>query len=437
METPQIRIITEEFRAIGKAEIAIDGITVVAGENGCGKSTISKLLYHLYKTASSFELLVFNEVKYKLRNVERFLEIALFELFTGVQDRKAREDFRKELFALSKFSDTPLEVQAKSWLSMIEKVAELNTDENQNKKRINTRSNRFKFILKDILRGGNIDEKSTGLPFDKIRDFVEIVFLEASERIQTRPSSLFKEALKSVFSDDKLPGVFDVLEFEEQIISLNNDYISIPYLVQNVVYIDTPMMIGIEQSDNIHWDDLNKLLSRKGNSKTPEISDSIRTQIIQGEVAFNDDNSEFSDDFVYKREDGKVFNLLDCATGVKSFAILQLLIKNGSLNDKTLLIIDEPESNLHPQWIVEYARLIVMLNKKIGLKIFVATHNPDMVSAIKYISLKEEVASRLNFYLAEKANSSFTYNYRSLGNEIDPIFESFNIAIDRIHQYGN
>ena len=56
MTTPQIRIKTEGFRAIGKADIIINGITVVAGENGCGKSTISKLLYYLYKTASNYDL---------------------------------------------------------------------------------------------------------------------------------------------------------------------------------------------------------------------------------------------------------------------------------------------------------------------------------------------------------------------------------------------
>lgn len=62
-----------------------------------------------------------------------------------------------------------------------------------------------------------------------------------------------------------------------------------------------------------------------------------------------------------------MYNLLDVATGVKSFAILQLLIKNGSLSDKTLLIMDEPESHLHPQWTVKYARLIVLLDKEVGI----------------------------------------------------------------------
>ncbi len=41
MEESQIKITVNNFRAIEKAEINIDGITVVTGENGCGKSTLS------------------------------------------------------------------------------------------------------------------------------------------------------------------------------------------------------------------------------------------------------------------------------------------------------------------------------------------------------------------------------------------------------------
>ena len=101
-----------------------------------------------------------------------------------------------------------------------------------------------------------------------------------------------------------------------------------------------------------------------------------------------------------------------------------------------MLIIDEPESHLHPQWIVEYARMIVLLHKHIRVKFFLASHNPDMVSAIRYIAEKEGVLDNVNYYLAEKAEEAYLYNYRALGSDIAPIFGSFNIAIDRISQYS-
>jgi predicted ATP-dependent endonuclease of OLD family len=113
-----------------------------------------------------------------------------------------------------------------------------------------------------------------------------------------------------------------------------------------------------------------------------------------------------------------------------------MLYKSGFLHNKTLLIIDEPETHLHPQWVVEYARLIVLLNKELGVKFFIASHHPDMISAIKYISEKEKTSSILHFYLAEKTDGSFEYEYKDLGTDIEGIFSSFNIAFERIDLYG-
>ena len=47
----------------------------------------------------------------------------------------------------------------------------------------------------------------------------------------------------------------------------------------------------------------------------------------------------------------------------------------------TLLVLDEPETNLHPTWQVQYARAICELVKT-GTKILVTTHSPYMVEAI-------------------------------------------------------
>ena len=437
MKTPNIRIKTEGFRAVNQADLIIDGITLVAGENGCGKSSISKLLYFLYKTVSNYDFLVKKNLFSSLQDILRFLDIVQQELTINLKDRSLRDEYRREITELKRglYGSEFLEDELNNWLRVVDKIEQIYTSSEVKtiKPSVLGKSVRLKYIIKDILKIQNSDDDFLQ-SFPKIKTLIERRFKESINKIKSRPTSLFIEELKLVFSDGNLPKKFEVLEFDDLIVALDKNNLSIPYSIQNAIYIDTPMMISVEDSHNEHWNDLNELLLEKGN-KTNKFSKVISNEIIQGDVVV-EEGLYSADDFKFKRNDGSVFNLLDVATGIKSFSILQLLLKNGILTDKTLLIIDEPESNLHPQWIIEYARIIVMLNKELGVKFFLASHNPDMVSAIRYISEKEGILESVNFYLAEKVKDEFSYNYKFLDKEIDPIFESFNIAIDRINKYG-
>lgn len=44
-----------DYHAISQAEITIDGITVLAGDNGCGKRTLSRWLYYLVNTSTRYD----------------------------------------------------------------------------------------------------------------------------------------------------------------------------------------------------------------------------------------------------------------------------------------------------------------------------------------------------------------------------------------------
>ena len=435
-----IRVNIKNFRAIKNAAIIIDGITVVAGENGCGKSSISKLLYYYYRTASNYEVLIRKELYAKLQEVVKFLDILYQELY-ALLGGGLRNSFRKEFTKLRKglMNTVFLDEQLDHWHKLVDLVESIYF-ENNFKLTLDERgrTSRLEAILHDVLGGSGLaislgDYIGLGDGFSILKDLIFTKFKEADGKIQSRPTSLFTQELKAAFSDSVLPSTFEVLEYESLMVSLGHNSLAIPYSVQKAIYIDTPVIMDVKDSSNEHWKDLKDLIIKNGRSND-QFSDLIQNDIIHGKAIVKDDDYS-SEEFKFRRDDGAIFDLLDVATGIKSFSIIQLLLNKDILNDKTLLILDEPESHLHPQWIIEYARIIVLLNKRYGVKFFVASHNPDMVSAIRYISEKEKTLERLNCYLAEKV-APYSYDYRHLGIEIDPIFESFNIALDRMNQYG-
>lgn len=56
-----MRLNVKKVAKISSADIIIDGITVIAGENNTGKSTIGKVLFSVFNSLSNIEEKVFDE----------------------------------------------------------------------------------------------------------------------------------------------------------------------------------------------------------------------------------------------------------------------------------------------------------------------------------------------------------------------------------------
>lgn len=411
-----IKVVTEGFRAIGHAAIQISGITVVAGENSSGKSTISKLLYELFNTVANYEVLVKEELIREFNDLFQFFRIVSTDLkeFDYFNIRQLSYEGVYNDLSLKEIEDTLLSFLNKIYQNDIQK------------------SNRYNTIVDSIL-GEKITDHNNDLT--RLESFIKNKIREAEERVKARSINLFTQELSKEFRSNVLPDIFEVSEEEEVIVALNKPSLSLPFSIKKAIYIDTPMSLSVWEDNNKYWSTLNRLLLRvEKKASYPSSMSLLISDNIKGEA---DTSGLLNNELSFYREDGEVFDLAEVATGIKAFSIIQLLLKNGHIDNRTLLIIDEPESHLHPQWIVEYAHMIVLLHKHIGVKFFLASHNPDMVSTIRYIAEKEEVLDNVNYYLAEKAEGeTYLYNYTPLGSDISPIFKSFNIAIDRISQYS-
>lgn len=127
-----------------------------------------------------------------------------------------------------------------------------------------------------------------------------------------------------------------------------------------------------------------------------EVEDSI-IQIIGGRFVINSQGR-----MIFKRNDiSRAIELCNLSSGVKSFAVLEWAISHGCLAENGTLILDEPEINLHPEWQIKYAQLIVKLQKILNLNIVVTTHSPYFMEAIEYSAKLEGLKDKYHCYLAE------------------------------------
>ncbi|CAA6798695.1 MAG: Unknown protein [uncultured Aureispira sp.] len=437
MKEHDLKISLRNIRAIEQADIILDGITVLAGENGCGKSTISKLAYYIFKTSIEFDAIVEGKLKEYLHEITNTLITLFRDLhFTyNVINENEFSELRKLIVDVN-LDRLGILIVVKTINDLVDTLVSYSGREKV--KNIP----RIKYILRDVLRSEALEDKDTVKELlEKLRKAVLEKRQNTENLKKSRPVTFLHEELELAFYDNPLPpNNYVVKEYGEAIIEPDKKNISPFYSIRNTAYIDSPMMLGVSEftGRRKHWEYLNSVLSKHGTRINDKNIDKIfKEDILNGEANLSEQTVLLSNMFIYKRKDGKEFNLLECATGIKSFAVLQILFKNGFLTNKTLLIIDEPEAHLHPQWVVEYARLIVLLHKHVGVRFLIASHHPDMVSAIKYISEKEQVDDKLHYYLAEQTGEEFKYNYKELGTDIEAIFESFNIAFERMDLYGN
>lgn len=429
-----IQISIKDYRAVKSAEIDLNGITVISGINGSGKSSISRLLYYAIKYANDFESIVDNSLKPELNRIDRLIQSST----TGIRRGVATIDIWNYYKTATESNDFDEKIESYSAALKALKEYVIRHEHTTDQNTVNILNR-----LRNIIEESVLNKKQSGntslseLIDDVIKILSEIKRL-ADNISANRDYNLYINNLTGILEDD-LKNV-RITEYGVPLLGKGAANVPILNYIQQVVYIDTPMIVGMSRNMGYphmeYWRDLNEVLEKPAKkSYSVKLNNTIK-DIIKG-GSYYDDEPSFKGNLKYKRNDGLIIDLIDSATGIKSFSLLQTLLRNGTISSNTLLIIDEPEAHLHPQWIVEYARIIVMMHQKIGAKFFIASHSTDFVSAIKYIAEKQKVQKSLSFYLAEEdKRKPYSYKYKSIGTDIEPIFESFNKSLDKISEYG-
>jgi len=146
----------------------------------------------------------------------------------------------------------------------------------------------------------------------------------------------------------------------------------------------------------------------------------------------------------FKTEDGKEFGLHLASSAIKTNLALWVYLSQLNYKDK-LLMIDEPELNLHPDAQRFMARLIVFLVNR-GVKVAVSTHSDYFIKEINSLIMlkndfeqKNEILNKYGFnhFDSISADDIVAYHFNNGGAEEMPIEQRSGIQADTFDDVSN
>lgn len=385
------------LKNIGKVESAkveLNGITVIAGENDTGKSTVGKALYSIFNSFYKIESKIQDEREDK---IERLLDMFYHDVTNRMTMRVDTEEIAHTIIAnIDKYRNNSTLLRS----DIIEAISL--SDSNFNKKTKDMTLEELNEIFKrieDILAISDNDV------------FVSVLNKKLDVEFSGQVNNVFADASGEISLQIKNNIV--AIEIEDNTVKSISENL---HLNTEVIYIDDPFIMD-ERSYQVFYYRyenyldhrehlLSKLFGREVDSnlitqiittnKIDEIYSKINS-ICNGEMVQNKRRS-----FGYKSSGSNiVLHSKNVSAGLKTFVILKTLLQNGALEENGTIVLDEPEVHLHPEWQLLFAELIVLLQKEFGLHVLLNTHSPYFLRAIQVYSAKYEIADTCKYYLSE------------------------------------
>ena len=149
-------------------------------------------------------------------------------------------------------------------------------------------------------------------------------------------------------------------------------------------------------------------------------------ELIRGQMVNVDQAIRF-----YDMDVGRDISIRNVASGAKSMALLARGIKSGIVAPDSLLIIDEPESNLHPEWQISFAKFLALLHSRFGFKVFINTHSPYFMRAIDVFS-RDLGCSREEKAFYRMVPDGKNYKTEDVTDRINEVFKDMYLPLERL-----
>ena len=410
---------------IEDADIEIGGLTVLTGENNSGKSTVGKILFSILKAVNN----VRQVDKMKTISLIRTELISLKRMFHRSEDTSILDDIQNlSLNIVDKLIDV------NNLRQNLEIEAERRNFSSRMVAMIRSRLYRIEALIVKL------DNPEVAVR-DEFESIAKSEFMETLNSYGSMNSTI-------LFHDDTT----DADGIEISLYDGKVDYVRLwgNSSLEDVTYIESPLYLHIlntlRLTSSIPTTSLRGLPSYLRRENIPyhlaDMADKILSSSDELSDLFNHDlfgtdyssqldeiNSVIGGEFILNnktkqlsfKENGHVVPPISVASGIKSFGVLQRLIQTDNISTFKMLIWDEPEIHLHPEWQIVFCKLIIELVAK-GIPIVVSSHSPYFVQALRYFASAKGIEKDVKYYMAEESNETRLSTVKEVTNDLNRVF---------------
>lgn len=391
----------ENIGKLSSAEVEINTITLIAGLNSTGKSTVGKLLYSIFNSFYNIE-------KESLERIALNIKRKLLEDDIFFNEPDGIDDCITELLD----------------------------------KRGNTDISEIKGIIQQFLGEKYLKDKKENL-FSDINDLLYLSDNDLYKSIlQNRLYSEFNEQIQNIYSKKESNITLTVAKKDIEVLIKNNNVIEIKNfenLKTEVIYIDDPFIIDYLtpqyrfSSPSGHKGSLYRKLRTSCkedidiDTAIQEILSTKKLQNIYEKIDSACNGNIISNagkGFAYQLEGSrKRLSIVNLSTGLKTFSIIKTLLLNGSLEPNGTLILDEPEIHLHPLWQNLLAEIIVLIQVEYGMHVLINSHSPYFIDAIDKFSQIYGIRKTCKFYLTKECENKESSTLLDVSDDLSSIFD--------------
>ena len=423
---------------VASADIELGGLTVITGENDSGKSTIGKILFSTLKAANNVNQVdkvnTLHSVRAQLTAIKRLFYNRLGDTLQSLDNIQALSvDLLEKSISVEElstilineahqrsFPTRPIVILQKNLAQIQQYIAELDNPVLAVKREF------------DLISRSEFMEPLNSLG----KEFSSIEFNDDTDADGSDIKMTFEHGELSKVHLCGHSSIEDVTYIESPVylhilntlrLSSSIPTVSFRGIPNSLQRGDIPYHLA-DMAEKIlsTQDDMLGLFDNFSVTKNQSLLNEI-TSLIGGEFSVDKKSKQ-----LFFKQNGTPIPTVSVASGIKSFGVLLRLIQTDCVSTAKMLVLDEPEIHLHPEWQIEFCRFIIELVSK-GIPIVVSSHSPYFIQGLRYFAAAKGVEKDVIYYMAEQREDGLS----TFHNVTDDLNRVFTLLAAPLHEIMN